>query len=198
MSYGLCNVTVNAIMDLIFPSSRKSLTSALAVMANDLVPLLIGSKNVAKTQIAETMQKGIDACLRVPYKGVVEKLGHVLSVMGLEPFLMSLSNRFFPNETCARNFLQLFIICVIQLQPDGSPVHVDGKEVTHFARLFTGFARHNVEYFHESRIDPLVVYLGLHDMCPKVDLDRKSMGDGFHLCDDVGLFPVDEQRPLPR
>ena len=50
-------ITVNAIMDLIFPSCRMSLTSALAVMANDLVPLLIGAKSVAKTQIAETIQK---------------------------------------------------------------------------------------------------------------------------------------------
>eukprot|EP00450_Noctiluca_scintillans_P010731 CAMPEP_0194488180 /NCGR_PEP_ID=MMETSP0253-20130528/8192_1 /TAXON_ID=2966 /ORGANISM="Noctiluca scintillans" /LENGTH=1799 /DNA_ID=CAMNT_0039328509 /DNA_START=26 /DNA_END=5425 /DNA_ORIENTATION=+ len=109
-------------------------------------------------------------------------------------------NGFFPNENFAREIMQLFTIGVTKLQPDGSVVRVNGEDVLaygtadilNFARVFTGFAsqhrRHNVEYFWDNRIDPLVVYPERHDMYPKPGLDGTFLGDGFPLCDHVGSF----------
>ena len=65
---------------------------------SDRVPLLIGANSVAKTHIAETIQKGLvpvyvyDDVPWEPYKCVVEKPGHVLSMIDLELFLKNLSS----------------------------------------------------------------------------------------------------------
>ena len=90
---------------------------------NDPVPLLIGAKIVAKTHIAEKMQKGIGACLRARRcsMGTVQGCGLEAWPCEPEPFLNSLSNGFFPNEKSC--------------QQDGSPVHVDGKDVPAYGTM---------------------------------------------------------------
>ena len=99
-------------------------------------------------------------------------------------------NGFHPNEKFARDFLQLFTIGLIQLQPDGSPVRVDGKEVPafgkmdvmHAARVFTGFEnqadRPNIETFDGNAIDPMFINPELHDLYPKSSPDGKLLGHG--------------------
>ena len=72
--------------------------------------------------------------------GVVEKLGYVLSVIEFGLFLNSLSSISIAELEAKEALsvkvkdshfsLQLLIISVIQFQPDGSPVHVDGMEVS--------------------------------------------------------------------
>ena len=134
--------------------------------------------------------------------GVVQKLGYVLSVIEFGLFLNSLSSisiaeleakEALSDKVRDSHFsLQLLIISVIQFQPDGSPVHVDGREVSASgqwtSRTGNKAARNNVEYFNENRIDPLAVYPELRDVYPKVDFDGQFMGDGFLLYDDIGFF----------
>lgn len=95
--------------------------------------------------------------------------------------------------------MQLFSIGLEQLNDDGTTkADSDGNliptynndDITEYARLWTGFTyqtqRGNTEAKGTANtIDPMAIQLQWRDQLPKMGLDRKYIGDGYPLCDDL-------------
>ena len=103
----------------------------------------------------------------------------------------------FPDENYAREFMQLFSIGLLNVNPDGSPkVNADNKHIPTYnndhimasARVWTGMTRghtrDNRERPYDNAIDPMVIKYDWHDFLPKANLNGGHLADGYPLCAD--------------
>jgi len=102
-----------------------------------------------------------------------------------------------PNENFARELFNLFTIGLRYLNKDGTTqLGPDGKAIAtytpetilSFSRVFTGFItqpqRANAEYYSDNLVDPMDIYVPMHDIYPKPDLMDNYVGDAYPLCID--------------
>lgn len=103
------------------------------------------------------------------------------------------------DENYAREVMQLFTIGLVKLNPDGTPVLVDGApvptygqaEVEGLARVFTGWTWGDALYFddwqgNDWRI-PMRAFQGYHDNRAKVILEGTAVPAGGTAQDDLHL-----------